>query len=53
LHLSAERVEGPWRCCRQGPEGTATPSAGPGTAPAFCFRSPDLNAVAGAGIAVA
>ena len=53
LHLSVERVEGPWCQWHQGPEGTATPSAGPSTAPAFCFRSPDLNAAGAAGIAVA
>lgn len=35
------------------PKETATPSAGPGTAPAFCFRVPDRNAVGAAGIAVA
>ena len=38
---------------RQGPEGTATPSAGPATAPAFCYRPPDRNAAGDAGIAVA
>src|SRR5690242_21453215 len=31
---------GPGAIWHQGPEGTATPSAGPGTAPAFCVRTP-------------
>jgi hypothetical protein len=53
IELSAVKTRGgalaPYR--HQGPEGTATPSAGPSNAPAFCFRVPGLNAAGGAGIA--
>jgi hypothetical protein len=38
---------------RQGPEGTATPSTGPDTAPAFCVRTSSRGMRACAGIAVA
>jgi len=36
-----------------GPEGTAPPSTGPGTAPAYCVAPPPGGLAAGAGIAVA
>jgi hypothetical protein len=48
-----KRLEGPWRHWHQGPEGTATPSAGPDTAPAFSFRTSSRGMKACAGIAVA
>lgn len=44
---------GPWRRTAPGPEGTATPSADPAAAPAFCLRTPDRTAGGDAGIAVA
>ncbi|MFG2424867.1 hypothetical protein ACGFWD_38350 [Streptomyces sp. NPDC048448] len=48
-----ERVEGPWHHVCQGPEGTATPSTGPDTAPAFCVCTGSRGMRACAGIAVA
>jgi len=44
---------GPGAMWHQDPEGTATPSAGPHAAPAFCVRTAARHVAGGAGIAVA